>query len=380
MSRGKKRYKVYVLIALVGIIGVSLAKYITSVQDVEAPKPAAKYPDKTTKAQIKGITVPKAKPGKPVSEYKPQVPSEAAQRRGSQTQELSFSPVISEDKRSRRDEPRRKLPSDEREAESTPKPQAEAPTPAERFNEGKALDDESEEETAAEKLQRADDLSVRAAKRAAEARELCDCEPVREALRLANKAALLVSEVAAEAEKTGNMELAQSAYNVANTIARVLSLFGETCTYCTRTSSEPEIVVCCCDCELVEKLLELADEIASLASEAATEAKNTGNVELAQSIYSIASRIGVALTHIADICRYCTQTSMEVETVACAERNRSKAEEIASLNAQTTETAIAAGAIPGEPEPYIPPETSAEPFVEPDLPFRDHEQPPASPI
>jgi hypothetical protein len=181
MGRERKRLWVYVLIALIGLIGFSLAKYITSVQDVGAPKPPAKYPDKKSKAQTKSITVPKAKPAAPISEYKPQVPSEVTQPRGSQTPDVQLRP---EDKRLTGDAPSaRKLPSDEREADFTPKPQAKAPPPTKWFREGKALDDEPEKETAAEKLQRADDLSVRAAKRAAEARKFCDCELLVEALQ-----------------------------------------------------------------------------------------------------------------------------------------------------------------------------------------------------
>jgi hypothetical protein len=309
MRREKKRHKVYVLIALIGLIGVSLAKYITSVQDVEAPKPAAKYPDKKSKAQIKSIAVPKAKPGRPISEYKPQVRSEVTQPRGSQTPEVYFRPVISEDKRPRGDELPRKLPLDEREAEFTPKPQAEAPTPTEWFEEGKALDDEPEEETAAEKVQRADDLSVRAAKRAAEAREFCDCELLVEALELANEAAVLVSAVAAEPKNTGNIDLAQRAHDmVTNVVGAAVAFIGETCTYCP-------------------------------------------------------------------------QTSLGLETVECFEENCSKAEEIGRLNNETIEATLAAGVVPGPPEPFVEPEApGGDASVEDEPPIRDHEQPPTSPV
>lgn len=167
----------------------------------------------------------------------------------------------------------------------------------------------AQEMTAAERLQLADDLCGRAVKRAAEGREICDCELVQKALELANDAAALVSQVAAEAEKTGDIELAQKAYDMATNI------------------------------------------------------------------------VGAAVTSIIETCRYCGQTSLDIETVACCEEKRAKAEEIARLNNEAIEMTLAAGAIPGLPEAYEEPEApSVEPPVEDELPIRDHEQPPASPI
>jgi hypothetical protein len=201
------------------------------------------------------------------------------------------------------------LPSDEREAEFTPTPQAGAPRPTEWFEEGKALDDEPEEETGTEKLQRADDLSVKAAKRAAEARESCDCELLVETLELVYEAAVLVSELAAEAENTGSMDLAQRAHDmVTNVVGAAVAFIGETCTYCR-------------------------------------------------------------------------QTSLGLETVECFEENCSKAEEIGRLNNETVEATLAAGAVPGPPEPFVEPEApGGDDSVEDEPPIRDHEQPPASPV
>ena len=167
----------------------------------------------------------------------------------------------------------------------------------------------AQEMTAAERLEVADDLSIKAVKRAAEAGETCNCELLQEALQLADKAAATVSEVAAEAENTGDIELAQSAYNMTTNI------------------------------------------------------------------------VGAAVALIIETCTYCAQTSPDLETVACCEEKRAKAEEIARLNNEAIERTLAAGAIPGLPEAYEEPEgPSVEPPVEDELPIRDHEQPPASPI
>jgi hypothetical protein len=305
----KRSHKVYVLVALIGIAGVSLARYISSLRDVEAPKPAAKYADKKSEVQIESVTPPKAEPDQLVSEYKPQMRSEKAEQRESQPQEVSLRPTRPEDRRLRVEEPRRQLPPVKQEAEPPAKRQPEAFLPAEGFEKGKALDDEFEEETGTEKLQLAHELSTTALKKAAKAREMCDCEELQEGLALAKKAAVLILEVAAEAENTGNIELAQSAYNMTTKI------------------------------------------------------------------------VGAAVALIIEICTYCAQTSLDPETVACCEQSRAKAEEIAGLNNKTIDTTLAAGAIPELPEAYEEPETpTVEPPVEDELPIRDHEQPPASPV
>ena len=141
----KRSHKVYVLVALIGIAGVSLARYISSLRDVEAPKPAAKYADKKSEVQIESVTPAKAEPDQLVSEYKPQMRSEKAEQRESQPQEVSLRPTRPEDRRLRVEESRRQLPPDKQEAEPPPKRQLEAFLPAEGFEKGKALDDEFEE-------------------------------------------------------------------------------------------------------------------------------------------------------------------------------------------------------------------------------------------
>jgi hypothetical protein len=103
----------------------------------------------------------------------------------------------------------------------------------------------AQEMTAEEKLKLSDDLSIKAVKMAAMAREFCNCELLEEALESANRAAVLLSEVAAQAENTGNVDLAQSAYNTAtNVVGAAVGLIIETCAYCGRTSLNLETVAC----------------------------------------------------------------------------------------------------------------------------------------
>jgi hypothetical protein len=377
----KRSHKVYVLVALIGIAGVSLARYISSLRDVEAPKPAAKYADKKSEVQIESVTPAKAEPDQLVSEYKPQMRSEKAEQRESQPQEVSLRPTRPEDRRLRVEESRRQLPPDKQEAEPPPKRQLEAFLPAEGFEKGKALDDEFEEETATEKLQLADELSTTALKKAAKARETCNCELLKEALELADKLAILVSGAAAEAKKTGSIQLSQNACKMGNTVGATLSHITETYRYCARTSIDQENVACLCDCKLAQQALELANELAILVSGAAAEAEKAGSIELAQCAYNMANTIEAGLTDISETSMYCARTSTDLETVTCCEQNRAKAEEIAKLNNETIQMTLAAGAIPELPEAYEEPEaTDVEPPVEDELPIRDHEQPPASPV
>lgn len=213
----------------------------------------------------------------------------------------------------------------------------------------------------------------------------CDCRSVREALVLAVRLASLVSEARAHAKETGDINL-QDACEMGYTVGAALADTTETCRYCARTSNYPANVACLCDCELTQESLKLADELAILASEVAAEAEEAGGGEpaLAQCAYDMANAVEAALSHMTETGMYCAQTSMETEIVACSERNRAKAEEIARFNAQTIETAIAAGALPGLPEAYEAPEAAEAadvgPPVEDELPIRDHEQPPASPV
>jgi hypothetical protein len=137
-----------------------------------------------------------------------------------------------------------------------------------------------------------------------------------------------------------------------------------------------------CNCGLQKEALEFAYEAAVLLSEAAAEAEKAGDLALTQDVYNIATNmLDQAIYLVTEVCTYCIQTSFSPETVACFEENCPKAGEIAEVNNATKEAAVAAGAIPTEPPaPYIPPETAPGFEGEPEIPIRDHEQPPASPI
>jgi hypothetical protein len=96
-----------------------------------------------------------------------------------------------------------------------------------------------------EKLKSADDLALVAVKSAAEAKETCDCQLLKQALGSTNKAAALLSGAAAEAENTGNLALAQKVYDMAaNIVAQAIVLITEVCTHCSKESEDVETLRC----------------------------------------------------------------------------------------------------------------------------------------
>jgi len=122
---------------LIGIVTLSIAKYINSVHHVETPEPVGKYGYKEKKAQIKDVTLPGSKlDSRRKSDHRPR----------SQSQEKSFRPDTREDKRPSGDESRDSPPLDQQKAESRHDRQGEAYTAREWFEKGRALDDESEGE------------------------------------------------------------------------------------------------------------------------------------------------------------------------------------------------------------------------------------------
>jgi clan AA aspartic protease (TIGR02281 family) len=147
-EKRKKRQKTYLLfVALIGVATLSIATYFISVHRIETPEQVAKYSAEKDKVQPKDIiTLPKAKPDRPVSKYTPQAQRETDQPRRSKSQEASLRPDSGEDKRPGADEPGPTSPPDQQKADSPHKQQGETYTPAELFEKGRALDDESEAE------------------------------------------------------------------------------------------------------------------------------------------------------------------------------------------------------------------------------------------
>jgi hypothetical protein len=96
--------------------------------------------------------------------------------------------------------------------------------------------------TPAEKLQKAEELSIRASEMAAKAEDTGDVKLAKKALELANRASRLVSEVASEAQKTDNADLAQEAVNMAVIVQAAITQVITAGTYIAQTSTDPRVV------------------------------------------------------------------------------------------------------------------------------------------
>lgn len=96
--------------------------------------------------------------------------------------------------------------------------------------------------TSAEKLQKAEELSIKAFEMAAKAEDTGDAKLAKKALELAIKASRMVSEVASEAQATGNADLAQKAINVAVKVSAAITRVIAAGTYIAQTSTDPKVV------------------------------------------------------------------------------------------------------------------------------------------
>jgi predicted aspartyl protease/tetratricopeptide (TPR) repeat protein len=139
----KKRNKAYLLTALIAFATLSTGAYLISVYRAKNPEQVPIYSDEKDRVQTKGITASKSRRGRPAAKYKPQTQGRRDLRRPGQSREASsFRRDRGEDRPDRGAE--RDL--DQQKAELPGKRQSGTNTPAEWFERGRALDDESEAE------------------------------------------------------------------------------------------------------------------------------------------------------------------------------------------------------------------------------------------
>lgn len=144
-QRRKKLHVAYLLIATVCIAGFAVAKYIKSVDRIEAPELTTKYSKERGEVQVKNAALPGAKPPRRESPGKPRAQSRIDHHRRSESQDASFRTEGREAKGLGGDEPSLK-PSLVLQQESDDTVQGQTHTAAEWFEKGRRLDDESESE------------------------------------------------------------------------------------------------------------------------------------------------------------------------------------------------------------------------------------------
>jgi predicted aspartyl protease len=145
-QRKKKRVSLYVVIALVGIVGASVAKFISSEDGAKAPLTAVRHAETKSTVQTEQVTPTKVELGRPASEIQPRVRAETARVPTLPPQDVSFQPAEDERERAGGVKPGGALPSDTSGAGSAEKMEVETLTSVQWFEKGKALDDESEAE------------------------------------------------------------------------------------------------------------------------------------------------------------------------------------------------------------------------------------------
>jgi hypothetical protein len=102
-----------------------------------------------------------------------------------------------------------------------------------------------------------------------------------------------------------------------------------------------------CNPTLLKRAAESINQAATLMSEVAIEADNTGNLELAQEVYDMATNVvGRGIGFIKEVCIHCTQAGQDPVGVRRFQRSCSEAAKAEKLNNETIDAALAAGAIP----------------------------------
>jgi predicted aspartyl protease len=143
-QKRKRQYRVWILMALMGIGAVSIAKYINSVYHIETPEPVDKYEE--NKGQIKDDTLSARKPDRVLSRSELQARKKTDHRPRSLTQREPFKPDRRERQGLVEDESSGSRPLDHQNAELSDDQQGETYSAREWFEKGRALDDESEGE------------------------------------------------------------------------------------------------------------------------------------------------------------------------------------------------------------------------------------------
>jgi hypothetical protein len=102
-----------------------------------------------------------------------------------------------------------------------------------------------------------------------------------------------------------------------------------------------------CNPALLNHAVESINQAATLMSEVAVEADNTGDLALAQDIYDMAANVvGRGIGFIKEVCMHCTQGGQDALAVSRFQKSCSGAAKADNVNNQTKDAALAAGAIP----------------------------------
>jgi len=110
-----------------------------------------------------------------------------------------------------------------------------------------------------------------------------------------------------------------------------------------------------CNPSLLKRSVESINQAATLLSEVVLEADNTGNLDLAQEVYDMATNVvGRGIGFIKEVCMHCTRAGQDPVAARRFQQSCSGAAEADKLNSEIIDAALGAGAIPPRREPMAP--------------------------
>jgi len=148
----------------------------------------------------------------------------------------------------------------------------------------------------------------------------CDCELVKEALKLARAVITLSAGGLTEAANSNNLELGRVAYATANAIGEAVTDFSGACACCSPGKEDDEGAGCCCDCQLPLETVTLAKDIAFVILEETSVAQKTKDMDLSRQAYRAALGVGEALWHVTESWMswiYCTESRLGSRARLC---------------------------------------------------------------
>ena len=210
----------------------------------------------------------------------------------------------------------------------------------------------------------------------------CDCQLPLETVTLAKDIVFVILEETSVAQKTKDVDLSRQAYRAAVAVGEALWHVTESWMswiYCTESRLGSRAWLCFCDCGLVEETVTLGENLESLVSKAVNLAEQEKDPDLVQEAYNMANAFDKGMKGVGQVAVYCIRSSMELAYVTCCRAGLETTDKMTERNKEIIDKLITLGATPEEPVEKIEAEAPPPPILD-EIPIRDYEQPPFSPV
>ena len=207
----------------------------------------------------------------------------------------------------------------------------------------------------------------------------CDCDLPLETVRLGKEIGFVVLAETEAALESKDKNLAKEAYGAAHALGEALWRMSESWMswiFCNQSRWGASSWLCFCDCGLMDDTTTLGQTLELLVSRAADLAAQEKDPELVQDAYDMADTFDKGVRGFGSIATHCIRTSMDLAYVTCSRAGFAAAERMTERNEKIMEDLIKLGATPEKPVVAEGP----EPPIRDEIPIRDHEQPPFSPV